>query len=121
MLQFWDWLTPVMKSSYLSLITELKSKISVSAFSHITGGGIIGNTKRVIPEGLTINIDWKSWEIPAVFRLIQNTGRISDEEMRKAFNLGIGLISLVKEDDLDAVKQIASSLNEEYYIMGQVE
>ncbi len=104
--------------SYLGLISETKSR--VHAFSHITGGGIIGNTKRVIPEGLSLKIDWESWEIPAIFKLIKETGNISDEEMRKAFNLGIGLIAVVPAADIDFIKNAAEKLGEEYYVMGEV-
>ena len=106
--------------SYLELITAIRKALPVKAFSHITGGGIIGNTKRVVPEGLTLNIDWNSWEIPPLFKLIRETGNIPDDEMRKAFNLGIGLIALVNESDLDTLKSVVSSLGEEYIIMGKV-
>ena len=87
--------------SYLKLIELLKSKIKIKAFSHITGGGILGNTKRVIPENLNMDIDWKSWELPAIFKLIKQTGNISDEEMRKAFNLGIGLVTIVDKIEVE--------------------
>lgn len=104
--------------SYLNLITETKRK--VKAFSHITGGGIIGNTKRVLPEELSLKIDWSSWELPAIFRLIQETGKIADEEMRKAFNLGIGLVAVAKESELDFISEAAKNLNEEFYVMGEI-
>jgi phosphoribosylformylglycinamidine cyclo-ligase len=106
--------------SYLDLIQNLISEIEVRAFSHITGGGIIGNTKRVVPEGLEIEIDWSAWEVPAIFKLIQATGNISDSEMRKVFNMGIGLIAIVAENELENVKQIALSLNEEITVMGKI-
>ncbi len=81
--------------SYLKLIKELKSKVEVKGLSHITGGGIIGNTKRIIPEGLSINVHWGNWEMPAIFKLIMNTGNVPVEEMRNVFNLGIGLVVIV--------------------------
>ncbi len=107
--------------SYLNLIQTIINKINVHAFSHITGGGITGNTMRVVPEGLSLNIDWNSWELPAIFKLIQTTGNISDEEMRKAFNVGVGMIAIVNKDDVEAVKLIATELNEECFVMGNVE
>lgn len=106
--------------SYLSLIGELKSKINVKAFSHITGGGIEGNTKRVLPENLTMNIDWSSWEVPAIFKLIQETGKISDDEMRKAFNMGIGLIGIFSKFDVEQVKLISAQLNTASYLIGSI-
>lgn len=106
--------------SYLSLITKLNSKINVNAFSHITGGGIIGNTKRVIPKGCKLKINWKAWELPPIFKLIKETGNVSDIEMRKAFNLGIGLIAIVNKKDVDITLKIAKSLKENSIIIGEV-
>lgn len=89
--------------SYLGLIQSLIEKVNVKGFSHITGGGIVGNTKRILPAGCQLKIDWKSWESLPVFNLIQKTGNISDEEMRYVFNLGIGLIVVSGKDDTDSI------------------
>jgi len=107
--------------SYLRLITALKDKVQIKGLSHITGGGIVGNTIRILPEGLTLNISWNSWEVPAIFKIIQKTGKISDEEMRKVFNLGIGLIAIVNKDDQNEVKKIAKEFGEESFLIGKVE
>ncbi len=107
--------------SYLNIIQTIINKINVHAFSHITGGGIEGNTMRVVPKGLSLNIDWGSWELPPIFKLIKATGNISDEEMRKAFNVGVGMIAIVGKDDVEAVKLIATELNEKCFVMGRVE
>ncbi len=69
----------------------MKNKIDLKGISHITGGGIVGNTKRILPNGLKLKIDWSKWEVPPIFKLIQDAGDISDEEMREVFNMGIGL------------------------------
>ncbi|MCB0730021.1 MAG: phosphoribosylformylglycinamidine cyclo-ligase, partial [Ignavibacteriae bacterium] len=106
--------------SYLELIQSLTAKIEINAFSHITGGGIVGNTKRVVPEGLKIEIDWSTWEVPPIFKLIKNVGNISDNEMRKVFNMGIGLIAVIDEVNLDQVRNISASLNEEPIILGNI-
>ncbi|MCB9206045.1 MAG: phosphoribosylformylglycinamidine cyclo-ligase [Ignavibacteriales bacterium] len=106
--------------SYLELIQSLIAKIEINAFSHITGGGIIGNTKRVVPDGLKIEIDWSTWEVPPIFKLIKNVGNISDNEMRKVFNMGIGLIAVIDEVNLDQVRNISASLNEEPIILGNI-
>ncbi len=81
--------------SYLQLIKTIKNKIEVKGISHITGGGIVGNTNRIIPKGLKLNIHWSNWEVPEIFKLIQKTGEISDDEMREVFNMGIGLVFVV--------------------------
>lgn len=106
--------------SYLKLITALKNSINIKGLSHITGGGIVGNTKRIIPDGLDLQIHWGAWEMPAIFKLIQQTGNISNEEMHKVFNCGIGLIAVVsKEEKLNAF-QISHDLHEHPLLIGEV-
>ncbi len=106
--------------SYLKLIELLKSNIQINAFSHITGGGIFGNTKRVIPEKLKMDVDWNAWEIPSIFKLIKKTGNISDEEMRKAFNVGIGLVAIVNKTEVEKTLSLAETINETGIIMGKI-
>lgn len=106
--------------SYLALITDLKAIKGVNGFSHITGGGIVGNTKRVLPEGLSLDINWDSWERPAIFELIQETGNVDEEDMRQTFNLGIGLIAVINPDSLEEVKSISEKLGEEIFEIGSV-
>jgi phosphoribosylformylglycinamidine cyclo-ligase len=107
--------------SYLKLINELTKSVPVKAFSHITGGGIIGNTKRVIPKGLKIDIDWQSWKRLPIFDLIQKTGNIDEIEMRNVFNLGIGLIAVVRKKDVEKVLDISNNIGEKGKIVGRIE
>ncbi len=107
--------------SYLKLIRELKSNLDVKGFSHITGGGIIGNTSRIIPEGLNIKIHWGNWDAPPIFKLIQNTGDISSDEMRKVFNEGIGLIVVVPQEQEEMTLQVALTQKEHAIVVGEVE
>lgn len=107
--------------SYLHLIETLKSVANINAFSHITGGGIIGNTKRVTPKNLTLKIDWDAWDVLPIFKLIQDVGKISDEEMRNVFNMGIGLIAVVDKDEADLILETALKAGEKGYVMGVVE
>lgn len=106
--------------SYLKLIQHLNENIEVAAFSHITGGGIIGNTKRVVPNDLKISIDWNSWNIPGIFKLIQETGNIEEEEMRKVFNLGIGLIAVVSKENSEELIKLSSELGEPATQIGEI-
>jgi phosphoribosylformylglycinamidine cyclo-ligase len=106
--------------SYLKLILHLKEHINIKGFSHITGGGIIGNTKRILREGLTLKINWDAWEIPGIFNLIKSTGNISDDEMRKVFNIGIGLIAVLDKNDVEAAINIAHDFNENPVVIGEV-
>lgn len=78
--------------SYLAEIRELKTFEGVHAFSHITGGGIEGNTRRVMPDGCRLEIDYTSWTRPVIFDLIQGIGNVPEDDMRSALNLGIGLV-----------------------------
>jgi len=106
--------------SYLKLITALKQSVDLKGLSHITGGGIIGNTKRIMPKGLDLLIHWGTWEMPAIFKLIQAAANISNEEMHKVFNCGIGLIAVVsKEDKLNSF-QIAHENHEHPLLIGEV-
>ena len=107
--------------SYLKLIRRLKKELNIKAFSHITGGGILGNTNRVIPEGIKLKINWNSWETPSIFKLIQQTGKISDKEMRKVFNMGIGLIAIVDRKNVERVFEISNKLDEKAFLIGKTE
>ena len=106
--------------SYLSLITELKELDGVNGFSHITGGGMVGNTKRILPEGLKLDIDWEGWERPAVYNLIQEIGNVPEEDMQATFNLGIGLVAVVSESEVETVTKKAEELGEEVFVVGSV-
>ena len=106
---------------YLRLITHLSSNIQIKGFSHITGGGIIGNTNRILPEGLSLNIDWSGWDVPFIFNLIKKTGQVSDKEMRAAFNMGIGLIAVVSKDDKEKIEKLSKEINEDTFLIGEVD
>ena len=73
-----------------------------SAAAHITGGGIPGNLGRPFPEALAAQIDRSSWTPPGLFRLIQREGNVTDAEMFRTFNMGVGMIVAVAPGDLDA-------------------
>ena len=106
--------------SYLNHIRAVKENTGVKAFAHITGGGIEGNTRRVIPEGCTLKIDWNSWQRPALFRLIQNTGHVPEEDMRKTFNLGIGLTVVVSPESAESVLKTLQTFPFESIKIGMV-
>lgn len=105
---------------YLGLIKELKDLDGVNGFSHITGGGMVGNTNRILPEGLALDIDWSSWERPAVYKLIKDIGNVPEEDMQATFNLGIGLVCVVSASAVDVVKAKCAALGEEVFEVGRV-
>lgn len=106
--------------SYLPVISALKGMDGVNGFSHITGGGMVGNTKRILPEGLALDINWDGWERPAVYKMIQEIGNVPEEDMQATFNLGIGLVTVVSSDAVEAVKAKAAELGEEVFEVGKV-
>lgn len=106
--------------SYLIPIKAVTKKVRISSISHITGGGILGNTKRVVPNNMKIKIDWNSWKPQPVFSLILNQSKISEAEMRRVFNMGIGLIFIVRRRDADTVIRILNNIKEKHYIIGEI-
>jgi phosphoribosylformylglycinamidine cyclo-ligase len=106
--------------SYFKVVYPLLRTRTVHAMSHITGGGIEGNTVRVLPRGLKLKIDWRAWERPAIFRLIQSVGNVPEEDMRRTFNLGVGLILMCPAKDADRVLRAIRRHRELPFIMGEV-
>lgn len=106
--------------SYLAEIRELKKMEGVHAFSHITGGGIEGNTKRVLPEGLKLDVDYTAWNRPAIFDLIQKTGNVPEEDMRLSFNLGVGLVIIAAPHMIEELAIWASKRETPLFIIGEV-
>lgn len=106
--------------SYLKSITRLTSMGIVKGMSHITGGGIVGNTMRIIPKGLRLDIAWDMWDRPPLFSLIQWAGRVPEADMRRTFNLGIGLIMIVAPESCSAACRALRAAGEEPMIIGEV-
>jgi phosphoribosylformylglycinamidine cyclo-ligase len=79
---------------YLHDVRELRARTEVLALAHVTGGGILGNLSRVLPEGVEARIDWESWERPAVFGWLAERG-VQEDELRRVFNLGVGMCAVV--------------------------
>lgn len=100
--------------SYLNAVHPLVEDELLTGISHITGGGIIGNTKRIIPDGRELIIDWDKIDGLPIFDLIQKTGNIDEEEMRKAFNLGVGMILITNEKNADIVYNRLSKYQPKY-------
>lgn len=88
---------------YAPAVLEAATTGFVRAFAHVTGGGISGNLLRVLPEGLCADIDTKSWNRPNVFRVVQEWGGISEDEMYRVFNMGIGYLAVVAPGEVDGV------------------
>jgi phosphoribosylformylglycinamidine cyclo-ligase len=87
---------------YLDDVQALRAAADVKALAHVTGGGILGNLERVLPEGVHAEIDWDSWERPRVFDWLADEG-VDEDEARRVFNLGIGLCAVVPEPPAGAL------------------
>ncbi|NQW30696.1 MAG: phosphoribosylformylglycinamidine cyclo-ligase [Ignavibacteria bacterium] len=110
-------LLAVHKSYAMPLLPIIERRI-ISGLSHITGGGIVGNTSRILPKGYKLNIDWEGWDIPAIFKLIQSAGSIHHDEMRHVFNLGIGMLVIANEENAQTIISELSSLNP--FVVGNI-
>jgi len=81
---------------YLHDVRELRAHADVRALAHVTGGGILGNLSRVLPDGLEARIDWDSWERPPAFAWLAERG-VEEEELRRVYNLGVGMCAVVPQ------------------------
>ena len=88
-------LTPT--TIYAPVVNELMEKEAIFGMAHITGGGMPGNLPRCLPEGLDVKVDYNSWPLPDIFKKIMLAGEISEEEMKRTFNMGIGFCVIVPE------------------------
>jgi phosphoribosylformylglycinamidine cyclo-ligase len=86
----------VLLEPHRSYLTDL-GRLDWKAAAHITGGGLLGNLPRALPEGLAARLDRSSWQVPAIFRLIARQGQVSEEEMLGTFNMGLGMVLVCAE------------------------
>jgi phosphoribosylformylglycinamidine cyclo-ligase len=106
--------------SYLRTVSTLMETYPIHGLSHITGGGIVGNTMRVVPRGRSLRIDWGAWERPPIFSLIQKLGDVPEDDMRRTFNLGIGLIAIVPSRSANAVISLLRKKRDPGILLGEV-
>ena len=106
--------------SYLPAIDGILQENWLVGISHITGGGIVDNTHRILNENQDIEIDWDCWERPAIFSLIQELGHVPEDDMRHSMNLGIGMILIVKPEGLSTLQTHLVSQGEPYIQIGSV-
>jgi len=106
--------------SYLKIIQSLLRNFEIKSIAHITGGGITGNTKRVVPDKFEIEIDWNSWKRSAIFNLIKESGKVSETEMRKVFNLGIGLVVIAGKKYENKIMKFLKARKESAFTIGWI-
>lgn len=102
---------------YVKQVLDMVSRGGVKGVAHITGGGFTDNIPRIFPKGLGAVVNTKSWEVPSIFKWIQKSGRIEDSEMRRTFNMGIGMVIVASQE---AANRILSEGNTKAYHIGHV-
>ena len=104
---------------YVNSILSLIEKIDVLGIAHITGGGFIENIPRIFPNGIGCEIDTKSYEVPAVFKVMQKRAKLTDEQIYNTFNMGIGMVVCVREKDVDATIRQLELTGEDCAVIGK--
>lgn len=105
---------------YVKTLLSLMKEFTVKGAAHITGGGLIENVPRMLPNGLTAEVDSVTWNIPEIFKRIQQQGNVSDEDMFRTFNMGIGMVICVPKEQAGQVMERASELGESVKRIGEI-
>ncbi len=105
---------------YTKTILALTKQVTISAIAHITGGGLLENIPRVLPQNTQADLDISSWQLPPVFEWLQKSGNVTDEEMYRTFNCGVGMVLCVKSEDADKTLEQLSVLGETAWTIGSI-
>jgi len=105
---------------YSETIHNLTRDLPVLGLVHVTGGGIVNNLLRVTPKACQVVLERGSWEVPPIFTFLQQTGKITDEEMMRTFNNGIGLIAVVPENAAQDILERLSAMKEKGFVIGEI-
>jgi phosphoribosylformylglycinamidine cyclo-ligase len=105
---------------YVKTVLNLTRDFNLGGIAHITGGGITGNLPRVIPKGCKAIVHKKTWDIPPIFPFLKEKGKLSEEEMFRTFNNGIGMVLIVRPKEVEDLLGRLHSLGEKAFIIGEV-
>ena len=105
---------------YVKPILKLIEEVKVKGISHITGGGFYENMPRMLRDGVALKIDKNSYEVPPLFKLIQERGNIPERDMYNTFNMGIGMCVIVPENEVEKAINLLKEAGEEAYLIGEV-
>lgn len=106
--------------SYLKPIEALLKKQVLKGAAHITGGGLTNNIPRILPPKCAVRIDLKQWPNQPIFQLLQQLGDIPDDDLRRTFNLGIGMVFVISRKDWGFVSKVLAKLGESFFQIGEV-
>jgi phosphoribosylformylglycinamidine cyclo-ligase len=105
---------------YVKTILQLIEAAEIKGLAHITGGGLVENVPRVLPEGLCAEIESETFPKPGIFEFIQNIGEIENEEMYRVFNMGIGMVIIADENNAKKINEKCKAIGEEIYTIGTI-
>lgn len=105
---------------YVKPLLELMKLLPVKGMAHITGGGLVENVPRVLPDGVTAVLKTEAWEAPPLFRWLQQQGNVADSEMRRVFNCGIGMVLIVAPENADSAMRFLQSSGETVRRIGAI-
>jgi phosphoribosylformylglycinamidine cyclo-ligase len=105
---------------YTDTVQALLKDLPVHGLAHITGGGLVDNVVRVVPQGLGLLIRRGSWEIPPVFTFLRDAGRVPEIEMLRTFNTGVGMVALVPQAAVSEVLERLAGMHETAFVIGEV-
>lgn len=105
---------------YVKTCLEIIKNTKVKGFAHITGGGLLENIHRVLPNNLVAEIDCASWKMPEIFKWVGNMGGIENLEMLRTFNCGIGMIAIVPKSEIKKVSEIAKNNRDRCFVIGKI-
>jgi phosphoribosylformylglycinamidine cyclo-ligase len=106
--------------SYLGAVEGMLDWGAIKGIAHITGGGLVENIPRILPRGVGIEIDLGSWPILPVFDVMRKIGNVSDREMHRTFNMGVGLVIVTSPADADRVRGFLAERGERHYDIGRI-
>ncbi len=105
---------------YVKPVLQMLAQVNIKGMAHITGGGFIENIPRVLPSHVNAHIEYGSWPILPIFQLMQREGQISHQDMFRTFNMGIGMVIIVAEQDAEQAIAIAKQAGEHIYTLGRI-
>jgi len=105
---------------YVRTALNLVRDFTIKGMAHITGGGLPENLPRILPQGCQVILERGSWEVPPVFRLLQELGNVEDAEMLRTFNCGVGLVAVVPARELDEVMNRLEAVDQRAWVIGEV-
>jgi len=106
--------------SYLPIIQKMVTAGVTTGMAHITGGGITENLPRILPKNMSAQIEIGSWPVLPVFEHLRTLGQVSDEEMMRTFNMGVGLIAAIPADKFKKTKALFDKAEEKFFVIGRI-